>query len=281
MRRRAVSSDLRVIRWFAVAAATVLVGTALPTIAQAESAADCERVVAALAGRGGSIKTPQAEGLARAVPELPLCGAVLSDSKAPCAALGSEAGNCENRWFVFHDLRANPKGRGFVFPEFQNCASDPNLAKYCKGLREAAMSGDPDKCPKGPVEGTCRALISLDPAMCDKLPKDDNGDGLDRVRGCKERIAEYQPRAKGLKELAESGPEADRPLAKAALGQKDACAAYEKKAMDVCGKGIPPVPPTTAPTVAPTPKITLQPSVATPQTGPTARIPAPPAGQQG
>lgn len=276
MRRRPMSPTATSPLLPAIALVAMATAAPLPCAGQTPTEGKCERLVAALSGRGGDVASPQAQGLARAVPELPVCGAILTGSKASCAALGDQQTACENRWFVFNSLRTKPTSRGFIFPEIQQCANDPRIAKYCDGLRAATESGDPDKCPKGPVEATCRAAVSLDPALCDRLGESEREDAAERVRACKERIARFQPLTKGLEELATSGPEADRPLARAALGQKDACAAYETQALAICAKGIPTLVPTPAPTpIPPTPVPATAPptppAVGTPRAAPTAQ----------
>ena len=82
---------------------------------------------------------------------------------------------------------------------------------------------------------------------------------------CKRDIKQRARFAQGLKALAESGASKDRPFAKAALGETDACAPLAKSAMDACmGGGTP---------AAPTPRVGATGAEAPPARGTPAAAP--------
>jgi hypothetical protein len=112
-----------------------------------------------------------------------------------------------------------------MFPDFkyEMCRTDPKLAPFCDRLRQAARSGDPDECTgTGDQESGCRAALLLDESRCGK------------TEGCKKAIEANRVFSKGLKALAESGPPRERALAKAALGDADACTSFAEAAVGVC-----------------------------------------------
>jgi hypothetical protein len=224
------------------AAGTPVAGTpvwATPVPSRApRSRSDCERYIAALAGRGDRklLDDAAVQDLAGKVPALVTCGAVASKSDALCAPLGDvDAALCRKRWSMIEDLRSNPKGRAFIFSErdYQSCVKDERMAPFCDGLRAAAASGDPGKCPPGKFQSVCKAVVSLDKSMCEQATTHPEGSGELRD-WCIKAVEMNTAFSKGLDELAKSGPPLERNLARAALGQGDACAAYEAEAMKSC-----------------------------------------------
>ena len=231
--------------------------TAPAPTAAAEAANDeakilCETYVAALSGHGKDpqlLKDPNVQALARRVPDLVSCTAVATKSDAVCETLGEgeQGKECSDRRSIFNELGRYPKGRGFIFPDrdYEQCRSEKVMAAYCDAIRVAARAGDASKCPAGRLQGFCRAFIALDKSMCE---------GLGPQRDCEMQIDRKLVFASGVNELAESGPQPIRALARASLGQADACAAFARSALEACIAGVPdPVPPSApAETVPPT-----------------------------
>src|SRR6185369_16718461 len=119
------------------------------------------------------------------------------------------------------------------------CRTHPEIASICDRWRTAARSGDPNECTgMGKMETECRAELTLDESLCAKT---------EEPEGCKKAIAVNRVYAKGLKSVAESGPPRDRALAKAALGERDACAPFVEAALGTCAS-----PPSSAAPVAKT-----------------------------
>ena len=243
----------------------------------------CLHYVTVLAGRekdSAALANPELQALARRFPDLTTCGAVAGDSEALCKAMGQGEGKapCRMTWSTYRDLRANQKGGRFVFPDavFEHCGTE--IAPIiCEKMHEAAESGDPKKCEWGTSQVPditpdpkhhpmkldaaalrttfptfCRALVTLDKPLCGRIADPD----IKRV--CGELIDRNAVYANGLKGLAESADEPGRTLAKAALGQADACEPYAKPARDWCAQyGGMPAPSGTAPpttgSAAPTP----------------------------
>jgi hypothetical protein len=187
--------------------------------------------VAVLAGtkkNDAVLADPKLQELAARSFDLVVCRAVATDSDAPCALIPDQKDECRILRSILHELRTNPKGRSFVFPDvkYEMCRTDPELAPICDRLRDAARSGDPDKCAGiGDEEASCRAMITLDASRC--------GKGKD-LFGCRKVIEANQLFAKGLKGLAESGPARERAFAKAALGEADACKPFVQATMGSC-----------------------------------------------
>jgi hypothetical protein len=174
---------------------------------------------------------------------------------------------------LFHELRAYPKSHSFFMTEteWRGCHASP-LAPICDALREALRSGDASKCALkadfrsvcrgmltnldevqcgvvGPhvkriMEARCRAAVTLDASVChiegadEKRTHGAKFDFKELFKGgedeCKQKTEERAFLGKGLNVLAESGPPRERELAKAALGQTDACAPYARAAMESC-----------------------------------------------
>lgn len=217
-------------------------GTPPPVASPAKTGrgrAECERYVAALLGRGDRqvLEEPAVREFVREVPNLVTCGAVLSKNDKLCDYLEEGAAQCSKRWSMIEEVRSNPKGRSFIFSErdHKRCVKDEHMAPFCDALRDAAASGDPAKCPSGKFESVCKAIVSLDKSRCEQAKKGAEG-SADLRDWCVKAVEMSALFAKGLEELAKSGPAYERDLARAALGRPDACAAYETEAIQACTK---------------------------------------------
>lgn len=243
-----------------------------PMAARPDDQQRCETYLPVLRGaKPGSaiLADPGLKNLARRSPDLVKCGAVAGDSEELCKLLSApDDQECRNLRFAFHELRANPKSRGYLMndEDYQNCRKD--LPKYklsaslCDEFRAALRAGDPSKCPKTNVPGTdgwCRAMATLDASQCTGI-----GGIEDREQGkeaCERMINRVKGFGKGLNELAKSGTPLEQALAKAALKQSEACKPFEDAALKLCLKeasvvpnaqGAPAQPaPTNAPPKAP------------------------------
>jgi hypothetical protein len=259
---------------------------ASPAPAQKASRADCERRARALAGKEKDAELPQkaaagSTAMRNANADLVTCLAVLADSDEPCKRLDDEsADNCRRDRAAFHELRAYPNGKSFMLDDrkFEECKQNAAMAPVCTALRNALRSGDPSQCVleadfekicrtagdldvskcateapelKRLLEGQCRALVTLDESACDLGgPR-----GAEMAKQCRDDVKAGKAYGKGLKELASSGSDRQKALAKAALKEADACEALTKSAVDACLEGeaapalgaVDPPPPAPAP----------------------------------
>ena len=199
------------------------------------SKVNCDRWLAMLTGarkaEAEKMGSSDVQSILHQVPDLVTCKAVEADSAELCDLEGSGGDKCRETVAAFHELRANPKGRGFLMTpeEMKNCRREPEMAPYCDQIRVAALAGDPKQCPPGTMEKVCQAYISLDKKDCDVLSAYEG-----EQEECVKQIERKLGFAKGLPELAKSGSERERALARAALGKADACGGYQKKATEVC-----------------------------------------------
>ena len=217
---------------------------------------DCEHFASVLAGRKGDsalLDTADVKGLAQGLPDLVTCGAVVQDSEKHCKVLltrdtkdattgfvpDSPYKACREGWSEFHELKAHPQGRAFMFNDvaLQNCKTAKEMQPMCDGIRAAMRSGDESKCSSlGAMESICRAHIKLDKSLC-QAPKGNaffDEHGAEIAKDCATKIESKAILAKGLKSVAESGPARERELAKAALKQSDACAPLVQRAVEQC-----------------------------------------------
>jgi hypothetical protein len=154
---------------------------------------------------------------------------------------------------TFHELRTNPAGRSYMFPDvaYETCRAQAS-ASVCDRVREATRAADADKCKgAGDLEAWCRAVITLDESVCAKAKE---------KKGCQKGIEASSAFAKGLKVLAESGSTRDQAFAKAALGDADACTAFVQNAVAACTDFAMPPPTKTPPakaTAVPSPSRTI------------------------
>lgn len=247
-------------------------GTQTPTTtipAPATERSECERSIAALAGdpeEAALLKTRYVQDLARGQANLLTCRAVKDDSDEACKLLGDDDAikSCRAMRSVFHELRENPRGRGFMFNDvqFEDCQRFEPLAPYCEKFRAAARTGDATQCDTlGEFQSNCRAAIKLDKSLC-TAPKSKGFQGRDHEGGetygedirkdCQRQVEKMAVYAKGLLAVAESGPPLERQLAKAALQQPDACTPLADAAAKACSaKSTPPPRPSGKPTPAP------------------------------
>jgi hypothetical protein len=114
---------------------------------------------------------PEVRAIAGA--DLVMCGAVLSDSDVLCKQLMSDVrgptGACLHMRSIFHELRAYPNTRSFLFDDvdWNDCRGVPALTAYCDALRQALRTGDPKDCTQaGDGESICRAYMNLDKSLC-------------------------------------------------------------------------------------------------------------------
>ncbi len=240
--------------------------------------------MAALSGHAKDaavLKSDEVRALAPRASELVTCGAVATDSDAPCQLLttDSQIKDCRAMRSIFHELRTYPNGRSFMFDDvkLEECHADPRVASICDNFRKALRSGDASQCSAaGELQGVCRAFIKLDKSLCSAQGKDSK----EIVEDCKNTIDRKGFYAKGLKDLAESAPARERTLAKAALGQADACDSYMQAGTDTCvgmeatpaAGGPPPTPLPIAPSPSPLP---LTPSPAMMVSPPPGALPPP------
>jgi hypothetical protein len=219
----------------------------------------CERYVAFLSGRerdDALLDNPDVQALAQQSADLVMCGSVVRDSDLLCRRFfPTERGPsivCRHMWSIFHELRAHPKGRSFMFDDIdrEEWQSPPSVdSATCDALQEALRSGDVNKCARsGDLESVCRAYMRLDQSLCRvhgrlaevELPSRKAGEPeklkLKTVleESCRETIESRAPLARGLTAIAKTGPPRERELAKAALGQTDACASYAQSALQSC-----------------------------------------------
>lgn len=259
----------------------------------------CDRYVAVLSGRQKdpkALEDPELKAILAQAPEILTCGVVAADSDELCKKLlPIESGptmECSNTWALFHELRNYPKGRSFMFTEidWRDCRGVSVMPPgVCDGIRDALRAGDEKACAKaGDAESLCRAYMTLDKSLCrvsGKLatatfampdPKEGEPATINLKEaaegGCRERIDSRGFLAKGLKELAESGPPRERALAKAALGDAAACTSLAAPALEACGSRAAgaaalaaPPPPTAAP--PPTPASEGKPAETAPTPG--------------
>lgn len=263
-----------------------------PAVAQTPTPVDlaalrqktCEGFVAILAGRQPKAALPDDDALrmlAGAQADLIACGAVVSDSAAPCQTLlpveRGPSKMCLHMHAIFHELRTYPQGRSFLLDEVDWAELQPlreRMPAAFDALRAATRSGDAAQCEQaGDMRSICRAYLALDAAQChaegdladgkvEPLVHKEGDSKADLAfaieDGCRQTIESRAFLAAGLKGLAESGPPRERVLAKAALGDATACATYEQAAMTAClqnaqagSLGTPvsgtPVPPAAAP----------------------------------
>ena len=231
--------------------------------ALAAQRSECERYMVVLSGRSADAKLmqePRIREFAAAAPDLVTCGAVRKNSEDLCKTLLSGTGsdstgsgfipegpykNCREQWATFNELRTHPEGRSFMFNDInlQGCRSVTEMAPLCDGIRAAMRSGDPQKCASlGKLESICRAYVTLDTKLC-KSGDPNDPYAKNAAADCVKKIQSKAVLAKGLKELAASGPPRERELAKAALGQADACASLEQEAVKACAAATPVPPP--------------------------------------
>lgn len=211
---------------------TAVEGTPTPQVDARN--AQCEGSVAALKGKNKGSANAEARNLAKRVPELVICNAVASDSSTLCTDL-LEAGNentnhaipCLQMQAIFHELRAYPNGRGFMFDEidWKGSREIPFVGeKVADALRTAARSGDVKNCAAaGDFQSICKALLTFDKSLCriqgklasadlskQNFPKPDEGkkDSVQQMieRSCRDKIDERSFLAKGLQALAGAAP---------------------------------------------------------------------------
>src|SRR5262249_42208398 len=107
----------------AVAAPPSAPATPLPTPNAGAANSACEGYVAVLSGKKQDkalLATPEVQKLAAGAQDLVACGAVMLDSDEFCKQLGKDkVTTCRDRWSIFHELRAHPDGRGFIFTDFE------------------------------------------------------------------------------------------------------------------------------------------------------------------
>ena len=245
--------------------------TEAPPVPDTATQSECESYVNVLSGRSKDVKLlekPEARPLVSSYPNLIMCGAVVSDSDEMCRKLmRTESGPdnlCRRMVATFHELKAYPKGRSFMFEEVdsEECRNAPFPgAKICDAFRAAMRSADVKECAAtGVLQSVCRAYIGLDASLCRlegtpepaTMPERKQGEGPIDVKkaveeSCRETIGERAPLAAGLEALTSSGQPQLKAFAKAALGQKDACAPLAAEAMQACTSVVP----TPAPQVSP------------------------------
>jgi hypothetical protein len=213
--------------------------------------ATCEEYVGALSGdpkRHALLESAEVQDLAKRTPDLLTCRAVKDDSDEPCKLLGDEKAikSCRARRSIFHEWRAYPNGRAFMFNDvqFEDCRNFKAFEPYCEAFRAAARAGDASKCTAvGEFQSLCRALITLDKSLC-SAPKGKEFQGRDKgnsqtwaeevAKDCERQVESMALYPKGMKAVADSGAPLDRQLAKAALGQPDACAPSVDHAIEAC-----------------------------------------------
>jgi hypothetical protein len=234
---------------------------------------DCEKHVAALAGKDqASLKDPAVTAMAAGAPDLVTCLAVKQDSRAVCDSLvstqegktqySSAARDCIYMQSIFHEARAYPKGTSFTFSdiEMEQCED----RKSCEALREATRSGDEAKCDAlRAFKSICRAFVKLDKSLCRVEGKLEGFKGANEAdaaskieEGCRTTIDSRSFLARGLQAVADSGSGKERTLARAALGQPDACKEHEQTALKAClaaSSASPPAPPVPAEKAPPAP----------------------------
>ncbi len=218
----------------------------------------CDSYIAALSGRSKDaalLRKREVRALAAQASDLVMCGAVVSDSDAPCRELiPVEHGptmQCLHTRSIYHELRTYPKGRSFLFDEVDwDAFGFPALPTASReAFRKAMRSGDVKDCAQtGDLQSMCRAYIGLDESLCrvggklgqveieltGKQEKEKVKVGRELEARCKEVIKSRAFLAKGLKEIAESGLPPENEFAKAALGQPEACASFTQAVMDAC-----------------------------------------------
>jgi hypothetical protein len=220
---------------------------------QAKATSRCQDYIDVLSGKKKD-EAVLADFKARAVQERVLdvacCSAVATDSDEPCALVAEKKDECRLMRSTYHELRTNPAGRSYMFPDvaYDACRAQMS-ASVCDHIREATRAGDADKCKgAGDLEMWCRAVITLDESLCAKAKE---------KKGCQKGIEASRAFAKGLKALAESGSERDQAFAKAALGEAEACTAFVKGAVAACTDFAMPQPtktPASKATSGPSPK---------------------------
>jgi hypothetical protein len=218
------------------------------TPAAAAPAVTCDDYIAALMNKTSPVAAsdPVLQPIADKVPNLVICGAVLSDSDAVCKQLHPAPADCSTLWADFHALRNNAAARGYLLPdsEYEQCRQEKLMQPYCDGLRAATKAHDPSLCTAGGLNTFCRALVSLDPATCDRLTLDDvkafpqvdnPREGLKTLKEqCRAQVARYTRFAAGLPAMAASAQSPERELAKAAQGDAAACKPFAESALRVC-----------------------------------------------
>lgn len=225
-------------------------GTTSTTTPKPEArASDCKRYVAALAGdpqEEALLKTADVKALAKGQVELLTCRAVKEDSDAPCKLLGDKDAedaikSCRAMRSTFHELRAYPNGRAFMFNDVQleGCKEFKPTASHCERFRAAARAGDASKCDGlGEFQSNCRALITLDKSLCTAPKVEEKGadqQDTDNLReDCERQVESMKIYADGMRAVAESGSPLEQRLAKAALQQADACAPFADAALKAC-----------------------------------------------
>lgn len=215
--------------------------TSVPT-PEIEPRVACEGYIATLTNRDqdpGLLDNPGIRAIARALPDLVICAAVVRDSDEPCNRLlpaeQGPGGACRHARSIFHELRTYPTGRSFMFDDldWEGCYYmniGPTTA--CDAFRDALRSADAKKCAAaGDGQSICRAFVTLDKSLCRARGKLKE---LGAEEGCRKAIESRAFLAKGLKAVAESGPAREREFAKAALGQADACASFARTALEAC-----------------------------------------------
>lgn len=230
----------------------------------------CEKYVAVLSGRKQDpalLDNAELKGLGIQATDLVTCGAVLSDSDVLCTRLipveHGPTKMCLHMRAMFHELRAYPQGRSFMLNDVDWEDMRPlreRAPAAMDAFRDALRSADAAKCAQaGDLQSICRAYVNLDKSLCQlqgelaqaevPVPRRKEGEpatvkAKDVLEdACRETIDSRAFLGQGLKKLAESAPARERELAKAALGQADACAVYAQGAMDLCaGKITTPVP---------------------------------------
>lgn len=237
-------------------------GATKKTVDSAERA-KCQSVAAAFGKRTANsalLGSPEARVLGMQNPQLVMCTAVLTDSDEPCKRyLPVEHGpsnGCLQLRAIFHELRTYPGKPTYMFTDldWQLCRNNPDFTEACDKLRAALRSGNEKECAGiGIGEPLCRAAFSGDKAKCDlkvvvaksEVARPDPKQGEPKTLNVAEMIAgdcheKLETRAwlkDGLKQLAESAPPQERALARAALGQADACSELVDQAVARCAPG--------------------------------------------
>ena len=198
----------------------------------------CQEYVDVLSGKkkdDAMLADPRIRSILQRSMDVVLCRAVAADSDEFCSLIPEQKDDCRILRSIFHELRTNPTGRSFMFPDakYEICRAQLP-ASTCDHLRDAARSGDPNECTgAGDQEVYCRASITFNESSCEKSKE---------PKGCRKAIEANRVLAKGLKALAASGPPREQAFAKAALGDADACTAFAQAAVGVCSDAMAPSP---------------------------------------